>query len=162
MRWPSAGAWWNGDSCDRFHADREEEDLGTSGESYGWYLTWDQELWKERPEDGEDSQGVGVFGQYGWAPPDRSAAEHYIGGGIRWAGMIPRRDEDVAGVGVFHVRFSDEVNLEKDTETTVELFYMVRLLGCLFLEPDLQYVIKPGGTTNPDALAVGLRFGISL
>jgi carbohydrate-selective porin OprB len=39
---------------------------------------------------------------------------------------------------------------------------VVWLLGCLYLEPDLQYVINPGGTANPDALAVGLRFGVSL
>jgi porin len=152
------GGWFNGTNVDSPDEDNPE----THGEAYGCYLTWDQRLWRERPEDDEDAQGIGVFGQYGWAPPDRSAAEHYIGGGIRWEGMIPRRDEDVAGVGVFHVRFSDEVNLEKDTETTVELFYVVRLLGCLFLEPDLQYIINPGGTTNPDSLAVGLRFGISL
>ena len=112
--------------------------------------------------DDEDAQGIRVFGQYGWAPPDRSAAEHYIGGGIRWEGMIPRRDEDIAGLGVFHVRFSDEANLEKDTETIIEAFYVVRLFGCLFVEPDLQYIINPGGTTNSDALAVGLRFGLAL
>jgi len=155
-----AGGWFNGTDVDS--PDENDPDLETHGEAYGWYLTWDHELWRERPEDGEDAQWVGVFGQYGWAPPDRSAAEHYIGGGIRWAGMIPRRDEDVAGLGVFHVRFSDEANLEKDTETIVEAFYVVRLFGCLFLEPDLQYIINPGGTANPGALAVGLRFGVSM
>ena len=153
------GGWFN--ATDTESPDEDDPDPKTHGEAYGWYLTWDQEIWRERPEFGEDAQGIGVFGQYGWAPPDRSAAEHYIGGGIRWEGMIPRRDEDIAGVGVFHVMFSDEAHLEKDTETVVEVFYVVWLLGCLYLEPDLQYVINPGGTTNPDALAVGLRFGVS-
>jgi porin len=155
-----AGGWFNGTDVDS--PDENDPDPETHGEAYGWYLTWDHELWRERPEDGEDAQGIRVFGQYGWAPPDRSAAEHYVGGGVRWAGMIPRRDEDVAGLGVFHVRFSDEANLAKDTETIVEAFYVVRLFGCLFLEPDLQYIINPGGTTNPDSLAVGLRFGLAL
>lgn len=155
-----AGGWFNGTDVDS--PDENDPDPETYGEAYGWYLSWDQELWREHPEDGEDAQGIGVFGQYGWAPPDRSAAEHYVGVGIRWEGMIPHRDEDVAGVGVFHVRFSGEAKLEKGSETVVEAFYVVRLLGCLFLEPDLQYVMNPGGTTNPDALAVSLRFGISL
>ena len=153
-----AGGWFNGTETES----PDEDDTKTHGEAYGWYLTWDQDLWKERPGDDEDEQGIGFFGQYGWAPPDRSAAEHYIGGGIRWAGMIPHRDEDAAGVGVFHVRFSDEANLAKDSETVVETFYVIRLLGCLYFQPDLQYIINPGGTTNPDALAVSLRFGISL
>jgi porin len=154
------GGWFSGTNVDS--PDENDPDPETYGEAYGWYLTWDQELWREHPEDDENVQGVGVFGQYGWAPPDRSAAEHYIGAGIRWAGMIPSLDEDVAGLGVFHVRFSDKANLEKDTETIIEAFYVVWLLGCLYLEPDLQYVINPGGTANPDALAVGLRFGVSL
>jgi len=154
------GGWFNGTDVDS--PDENDPDPETHGEAYGWYLTWEDEIWRERPEDGEDAQGIALFGQYGWAPPDRSAAEHYIGGGIRWEGMIPRRDEDIAGLGVFHVRFSDEANLEKDSETIVEAFYVVRLFGCLFLEPDLQYIINPGGTTNPDALAVGLRFGLAM
>ena len=72
------GGWFNGTDVDS--PDEDDPDPETHGEAYGWYLTWDQELWRERPEDDEDAQGFGVFGQYGWAPPDRSAAEHYIGG----------------------------------------------------------------------------------
>jgi porin len=155
-----AGGWFNGTETES--PDSEDPEPKSYGEAYGWYLTLDQEIWRERPEDEEDEQGMGVFGQYGWAPPDRSAAEHYVGAGIRWAGMIPRRDRDVAGTGVFHVRFSDEANLERDTETVVEAFYRIQLLGCLALKPDLQYIINPGGTANPDALAVGLRFETSL
>jgi porin len=152
------GGWFNGTDLDS--PDEDDPDPETFGEAYGWYLTWDQELWREHPEDLEDGQGIGIFAQYGWAPPDRSLAEYYVGGGIQWAGPIPCRDEDIAGVGVFHVRFSDEANLERGSETVVEAFYNIQLLGFLFLKPDLQYVIDPGGTTNPDALAVGLRFGV--
>lgn len=154
------GGWFNGTDADS--PDEDDPRPETFGEAYGWYLTWDQELWREHPEDVEDGQGIGIFGQYGWAPPDRSLAEHYVGGGIQWSGPIPRRDGDIAGVGVFHVRFSDEANLEKGTETVIEAFYHAQLFGFLFLKPDLQYVINPGGSSNPDALAVGVRFGIRL
>jgi porin len=153
-----AGGWFNGTEA----GSPGEDDSETFGEAYGWYLTWDQELWTERPQDPEDTQGIGLFGQYGWAPPDRSAVEHYLGGGVRWEGLVPSRARDVLGLGVFHVRFSEKAGVEKDTETVVEAFYLLQFMGCLFVQPDLQYIINPGGTTNPDALAVGLRFGVSL
>ncbi len=155
-----AGGWFNG--TDVHSPDETDPHPETYGRAYGWYLTWDQEIWRKRPESDAQAQGIGLFGQYGWAPPDRSAAEHYVGGGIRWAGMLPCRNEDIAGLGVFHVRFSDEFHAAKGTETAVEAFYLVHVLGCLFLEPDLQYIIHPGGTERPDALAVGLRWRLSL
>ena len=153
-----AGGWWNGDRFDRL--DKDDPDPGTVGESYGFYLTWDQSLWLRNPEDGEDGRGIGLFGQYGWAPGDRSEAEHYLGGGLQWTGPVPARERDVLGVGVFHVRFSDRADFEKRMETAVELFYKAHLCGFLSVKPDLQYIVNPGGSGNPDALAVGARLEI--
>ncbi len=155
-----AGGWFNG--TDVPSPDDNDAHPKTHSRAYGWYLTWDQELWSECPEKAGPGQGIGMFAQYGWAPPDRSAAEHYVGGGIRWAGMLAGRDEDIAGLGVFHVRFSGEARTARDSETAVEAFYLVQLLGCLFVQPDLQCIIHPGGAARPHALAVGLRWGLSL
>jgi len=154
-----AGGWWNGDRFDKF--DKDNPDPGTVGESYGFYLTWDQTLWRRYPEKEEDEQGIGIFGQYVWAPKDRSEAEHYLGGGLKWTGLIPTREQDILGVGVFHVRFSDEADFEKEGETAIELFYKAHLCGFLSVKPDLQYIVNPGGSANPDALAVGARLEIS-
>jgi len=149
------GAWWNGDKVDEL--DQEDPDPGTFGESYGWYLTLDQALWRENPETESDEQGIGLFAQYGWAPEDRSEAQHYIGCGLQWIGTLPTRDEDVMGLGAFHVEFTDEAEFEEDSETTVELFYKAQVCGRLSLKPDVQYIVHPGGTDNDDALAVGVR-----
>jgi len=64
-------------------------------------------------------------------------------------------------VGLFQVWFSEELDLPKDTETAIEFFYEAQLFGFLYLKPDLQYVINPGGA-YPDALALGVRFGLDL
>ncbi len=154
-----AGGWWNGDRFDRL--DNDNPAPGTVGESYGFYLSWDQTLWRLELEEKEDDRGIGIFGQYGWAPEDRSEAEHYLGGGLQWTGPIPTREQDVVGVGVFHVKFSDEADFDKQAETAVELFYKAQLCGFLSVKPDVQYIVDPGGSSNPDALAVGARLEIS-
>jgi len=153
------GGWFNGTDTEKL--EKDGQDPGTAGEAYGWYLTWDQQLWSKHPGHVENEQVIWIFGQYGWAPSDRSAANHYLGAGIQCAGLVPGREEDEFGVGLFHVWFTEELDLPQDTETAIEFFYKVQLFGFLYLKPDLQYVINPGGV-YPDALALGLRFGLDL
>jgi porin len=153
------GGWFNGTDTEKI--EKGGQAPGTVSEAYGWYLTWDQQLWSRHPGDAGDEQGIWIFGQYGWAPPDRSAAEHYLGAGVQCAGLIPGRGEDVFGVGLFNVWFTKELDLPKGTETAIEFFYKVQLFGFLYLKPDLQYIINPSGI-YPDALALGVRFGLDL
>jgi len=48
------------------------------------------------------------------------------------------------------------------TETTVELTHLLQIGKHLALQPDLQYVLRPGtDATRKDALAVALRFELS-
>jgi porin len=150
------GGWLNGDHFDEF--DRSDPDPGTFGDSYGWYLTWDQLLWPENPGREDDAQGIAMFAQYGWAPEDRSEAQHYISGGIQWVGALPCRDDDILGIGVFHVELSDEAGFDEQGETATELFYKVQLCKWMSVKPDLQYITNPGGSSNRDAVAVGMRF----
>ena len=126
--------------------------------NHGIYLAFDQLLVKERVEPG-DAQGLAAFAQFGWAPGDRNALAYYAGGGLIYTGALPGRNEDVLGVGVAHIRFSDRVEqLDGRThETAVELFYKAHLTPWLSLQPDLQVVLNPGGKYD-DAVTAGLRF----
>ena len=153
------GAWWNGDRFDEL--DRSDPNPGTKDEAHGWYVTWDQEIWNEEPPgdraDCECAEGIGLFGQYGWAPPDRSEALHYFGGGVAWTGALPGRDADVVGVGLFQVEFSREAGFERGAERSIEFFYKLAVCDCFNIKPDLQFITNPGRTALDDALVAGVR-----
>lgn len=170
LRTSLAGRGWHPGSY-RFglwHHSKDVEELGdaqapeTFSGNHGFYLAFDQLLLKEH-DDPEDEQGMGAFAQFGWAPEDRNELARYVGGGLIYTGAVPRRDEDIVGVGVAHARFSDRVKrLDGLThETAVEVFYKARLTPWLSLQPDLQFIVNPGGD-GKDALAAGLRFAIDL
>lgn len=130
------------------------------GESYGWYLTWDQRLWPAGP--GDDGYGIAVFAQFGWAPEKRSEIAQYLGAGLAWTGALPTRDDDALGFGIFRAGFSDEAVTAEPHETVLELFYRVQLFPWLSVKADVQYIINPGGTSNKTAIPVGLRVEVVL
>lgn len=134
---------------------------GTRNDTHGFYVNWEQELWKEHPDDEEDEQGIGLFAQYGWAEEEVIEAKQYFGLGFSWTGAIPSRDEDMLGLGVFHTDFSDQAGFGKANETTIELFYRAQIAPWASVKPDLQYIFNPGGSTNGDAFVLGLRTEIS-
>ena len=149
------GAWWNGRDFEAFQKHPSSRDH--HGSAYGWYAFWQQLLWKENPDDKNCEQGIGIFTQYGWAPKDRYEIENHVGGGLRWIGAIPERDDDILGLGAFTVFFSDEAGHKKHAETSVELYYKAQVAGWMAIQPDIQYIINPGGTGSRNALAIGGR-----
>ncbi|MBN2109297.1 MAG: carbohydrate porin [Deltaproteobacteria bacterium] len=151
----SIGSWWNGRDFEAYHRYKTRHE--THGKAWGFYGFWEQQLWKENPGAQDCKQGIGLFAQYGWAPKDRFEVEDYAGGGLRWQGAIPGRDDDVLGLGAFNVYFSDRAELKNHSETAVELFYKGQLTGWLAVQPDLQYITNPGGDIDKNALVLGCR-----
>lgn len=151
------GGWWNGANVEKI--DILNPKPGIADDSSGFYITLDQAIWKEHPEE-EDDQGIGMFAQYAWAPENRWDVGHYYGGGLQWIGALPTRDTDIMGIGAFHVEFSDEAGLPDGGETAIELFYTYQLFGWMTIRPDIQYITNPGGAGNKDALALGVRWEI--
>jgi porin len=127
--------------------------------NHGVYLGMDQMVLMESWDD-EDDQGLGVFAQYGWAPKDRNEVHHYIGGGVVRKGLIRGRDDDFCGAGVAHVIFSDHLP-DSDHDTVIELFYKAQVNPWTVVQPDLQYIVSPGGDGR-DAFVAGLRFEVVL
>ncbi len=127
----------------------------------GIYLVIDQMLTKE---------GLGVFLRTGASPSDRNQVSFYVDGGVSHKGLIPGRDDDTLALGVAYARLSDGLaGLDQDTrringqpnrpvrdsETVIELTYQAQLTPWWTLQPDVQYVISPGGNIpNP---ATGTR-----
>jgi porin len=132
-------------------------DGGEANGTGGPYAFAQQTVWRANPSDENDARGVAVFVMYGYADPAIVQFGHNIGGGIAWTGPIEARPNDVLGLGVQAVRFSDGFNATARFEASYEMFYQLQLTPWLMIKPDLQYVANPGGQGTPDALALTLR-----
>ena len=148
------GAWHDPLRYDDLRTGRSRK-----GES-GWYASVDQMLLRES-DDPEDSQGLGVFARYGYAPDRHSEIEHFCSCGLSYQGMVPGRDDDVCGIGVARGRMGDPTRdaVRHRAETVCECFYAVAVSGCCQLTVDLQYIRHPGADLA-SALVPGLRLQV--
>ena len=125
----------------------------------GFYVNLDQMLVREKPGDESDTQGLGVFFRYGYAPANVNLLEHFWSVGAQYQGLIPTRDEDVLGFGFAQGLIGGPSRrLDGGSQEAVyELYYNIKLLPWLQLSPDLQYVVNPGARGGRDAFVIGLR-----
>ncbi len=115
---------------------------------------------------------ISVFLRLGLAPPDRSPAPFHLDTGVNWRAPLPGRARDVLGLAFSHTvqsgrlrqlgrdvnRFTGTRDALPDHESVLELTYQVNLTPWVQVQPDLQYVIHPGGSPAlGDALVLGLR-----
>ena len=142
--------------------------------NWGVYGVVDQMLWR-KPQS-----SVSIFARGGAAPSDRNLVSWYVDGGIGVKGLIPGRADDILTIGIAHSHISeDAAALDRDTlalngrlypirsgETVFELSYLLHIAPWWLLQPDIQYIVRPGGNVpdpnNPthtvgDALVVGAR-----
>jgi porin len=111
-------------------------------------------------------KGLSSFFQIGFDPQQVSVSSFYTSAGLVYTGLIPTRDADKLGVSFAYARMSDYLR-SKATEAGVpgasfesvaELTYSIRLAPSIALQPDLQYILHPGGTQQyGNALVVGVR-----
>ncbi len=125
----------------------------------GFYVNVDQMLIREKPGDESDTQGLGVFVRYGYAPQNVNEFEHFWSVGAQYQGLIATRDEDVLGFGFAQGLISGAARrLDGGTQEAVyELYYNIKLFPWLHLSPDLQYVVNPGARGGRDAFVIGVR-----
>jgi porin len=93
----------------------------------------------------------------------------YLGGGVTHDGFFAARPDDKIGLAFAYAGISDKaraasaldgVPLESG-ELAFELTYAAQITPALALQPDLQYIIHPGGDSSlGDALAIGLRISL--
>lgn len=131
--------------------------------NFGGYFGFEQMVYKENKDDDNDMQGLVVFGQAGISPSDRNDMSQYYGCGLHYLGLIPKRDKDIAGVAVGSGRFSPRLgNVGVDcpsrtgNETVVEAFYRAQINHWFYLQPDVQFIMNPGGMYQ-NSVAIGIR-----
>ena len=149
-----AGYWYHNGNIDEVSPDTTSSRKFAS--SYGGYASFEQMLFKENSYN--DGQGFLVSGQLGWAPNDRKIVSRYYGASLQYKGLIPKRNQDKAGVGMSMAKLSSRKKaIDGSTkETSMELFYTAQITPWLAIQPDMQFVLNPGGK-GKDAMVFGLR-----
>jgi porin len=134
--------------------------------SGGAYLIFDQVVWSA----GRGSPRVmTAFVQLGLGDRRVNQIGGYLGGGLSLVAPFSGRAQDELGLAVAAARNGSHFERAQmaagspaEGETAVELTYSAQLGPSIALQPDLQYVIAPGGTrATPNALVLGLRIAAS-
>lgn len=143
--------------------------------SWGWYGLLDQVI---LPFGAPGSnRGLGVFGSVTIATDSHvQQLPLYVTAGVSARGLFDSRPRDAISFGVASGSFSNELQRAQeagrllppeggvqDHENVVEMTYRMDLRkGAYFIQPDFQYIVKPGGTGRlSNAAVVGAQFGIN-
>jgi len=124
------------------------------------YYNFDQYLYTEAEDP---TQGIGVFGRFGWARQDVNPAAHFYSFGVGGKGILPERDNDTFGIGYYYLDLSNDLPAMFHSEQGVECYYNVQITPWLHVTPDIQVIANPGGTDAHDcALVWGIRVQMNL
>lgn len=144
--------------------------------SWGYYGLFDQVL---VPFGGTRSsnRGFGVFGSVTVATDSHvQQLPLYFTAGVSARGLFDARPRDAVSFGIASGSFSNKLQRAQqdgrlvppeggvqDHERVVELTYRFDLRkGAYFIQPDFQYIVRPGGTGQlPNAAVFGAQFGIN-
>jgi porin len=143
--------------------------------SWGYYALADQVL-IPFGEPGSN-RGFGMFGSVLFGA-DESIAKmpFFFTAGVAARGIFDARPADSCGIGVIYGHFSDDLQNAQQRaqlinpvvgvqtyEMVIELAYRFYFRQrALFVQPDLQYIIQPGGTDRFDnALVLGAQIGVN-
>jgi porin len=150
------------DAEGRPYVESGQPPLEHSGQS-GVYLLVDQALTRELEEG---NQGLTALGGLAFAGEATNTMPFFFFVGLQYTGAFAHRPDDVLGFTVAQGRISSNLaatqqlqgQVPQDAETLFELNYAIHLTNWFVFEPNLQYVVTPGGTGEIDnALVLGLQ-----
>lgn len=117
-----------------------------------------------------DDRGIGIFARVSGAPADRNLIDRYADAGIEFIGLNDSRPDDKFGIAAGYAHVSKRAQtLDADYRTFVDPTWPMRsferLLTAVYqyqirdgwtLQPNLQYIIRPGGgVTSPSSATPG-------
>ena len=135
--------------------------------AYGLYWHADQTVYRPDPRNDE---GLVLWSAYVLSPQQNiSLMPFEVNAGAVYTGLIPGRHDDFTIFGVAYGNFSTSYagvqeqtgNGNRTYELVYELGYRVHLTKFAYIQPDLQWVINPAGTSStPNALVLGAQMGV--
>ena len=121
---------------------------------------------KQAVAGGVATKGIAGFTRVGFSPQLGTSCSLYADAGLVYTGLLPTRDQDKLGVAFAYAQVGsglvDQATAQglpgAGFESVAELTYSIRLAPAITLQPDLQYVLHPGGTQRyGNALVMGVR-----
>jgi porin len=169
------GGWYDNSSF----TDYKTAGYGTPSEmkrgNWGLYSMFDQIVFPFG--EAYNDRGFGVFGTLE-ASPDQSVSQipYFVATGMACRGIFPSRPGDAAAFGILYGDFSSDLRHSEereellvpatgaqDYEAVAEFAYKFYFRKrSLLVEPDFQYVMRPGGTGKiADAVVLGCQIGVN-
>ena len=120
--------------------------------AYGLYFLADQQV---TMRSGHPSEGLVLWGALSWTPQQNiSSLPLFVSGGGPSTGLVPCPSNDITLLGIAYgqgsidaIRANEQQNFPGSTyEIAVEASYVVRINQWLSVQPDVQYIVNPGGT----------------
>lgn len=164
------GGYWNGGNAPVLGLGAAGQAARTAQGRYGFYILGDQAI--VRWGDVQSNRHLGAFAAFVYAPDQRvNPLPYFFDAGIVAYGFLPNRPHDFAAVGIAYGLYSGQPRQASTTqslnkpgtsgrtfESTVELSYGWTLRPGLLVQPDVQYIVDPGGSrTIANSLTVGLN-----
>ena len=115
-------------------------------------------------------QGLSAFSTINFSPEANNPLPFYVLTGLVYKGLIPARDDDQVGVSFAFGSFSEaEENRDRSLgraprtdEAVLEAFYRFQVSRFAYVQPDVQYIINPGGRgLTENATIIGAQFGVN-
>jgi porin len=125
---------------------------------------------KEPVKMEKSDQGLGFFGRIAFTKEDRNFLNFYFDTGLTYKGLIPTRDNDTIGIAFAYAQLGntaqnsliDEGSVGVGAEMVLEATYQAQITPWLIIQPDIQYIINPGGTQDlGNAFVIGGRAAIT-
>ncbi len=140
----------------------------TASNSYGFYWHADQMVFQESPGS---LQGLTLWTASVLSPQQNIAKLPFqLNAGAVYVGLVPGRGEDATMLGFVYGKFSRDFARSVDVngagfpeyEIVLEAGHRFQINRFLYAQPNVQWVINPGGTGNiPNALVLGAQVGVT-
>jgi porin len=168
------GAWYDGEHFDDLRLDNTGQSLASPTSSgvpqrhygnYSFYAAADQMVWRD---SSNPNRSVSVFGRgMGTPQGNRNLVDYSFNGGVVYHDPFTNRADDTVGLGFGYAHVSHAAaaydrdaaayNLTvspanympiRSSETFIEATYQYQVTAWWQLQPDAQYVFKPGGSVQ--------------
>jgi porin len=140
--------------------DSSGQPLQLSGDIGAWGV-FEQQIYRV---PSSDDRGIGLFGRISGAPADRNLIDLYADVGVEFIGLSEKRPDDKFGIAAGYAHISKRAQqLDRDYRNVASATWPQRsfegLLTAVYqyqiregwtVQPNFQYIIRPGGgATNP-------------